>query len=156
MQISADAIGNELLDLYNMNDYVVEINGKRFVYFKVVKCLYGHPAAGRLSFIKLKEVLEAADFYEHPFVECLFIHKTRNITFALMDDMGIKYSKDEDLQFLIDVITPHWKLKVDTSSSRLLGMHLVRQYDRPIPQVIIFNPTVVKNAISRFVRGTVL
>ena len=157
MQISADAIGNELLDLYNMNDYIVDINGKRFVYFKVVKCLYGHPAAGRLSFIKLKEVLEAADFYEPPFVECLFIHKTRNITFALIvDDMGIKYSKDEDLQFLVDVITPHWKLKVDTSGSRFLGMHLVWQYDRPIPRVIIFNPTVVKNAISRFVSGTVL
>jgi hypothetical protein len=157
MQISADEIGNELLDLYNMNDYVVNLNGKRFVYFKVVKCLYGHPAAGRLSFIKLKDILEDAGFYEHPFVECLFIHKTRNITFALIvDDMGIKYSKEEDLQFLVDVITPHWKLKVDTTGSRFLGMHLVWQYERPVPRVIIFNPTVVKNALSRFVAGTVM
>ena len=157
MQISADEIGNELIDLYNMGSYVVNFNGKRFIYFKVVKCLYGHPAAGRLSFIKLKEILEEADFYEHPFVECLFIHKTRNITFALIvDDMGIKYSDEKDLQFLVDVITPHWKLKVDTTGSRFLGMHLVWQYDRPIPRVIIFNPTVVKNALSRFVKGTVL
>ena len=157
MQISADSIGNELLDLYNMNDYVVSINGKRFIYFKVVKCLYGHPAAGRLSFIKLKEILVSSDFYEHPLVECLFIHKTRNITFALIvDDMGIKYSKDDDLQFLVDVITPHWKLKVDTTGSRFLGMHLVWQYNRPVPRVIIFNPTVVKNALSRFVSGSIL
>jgi len=157
MQISADIIGNELIDLYNMNDYVVDIKGKRYIYFKVVKCLYGHPAAGRLSFVKLKEILENSDFYEHPFVECLFVHKTRNITFALIvDDMGIKYSREEDLQFLVDVITPHWKLKVDITGSRFLGMHLVWQYNRPVPRVIIFNPTVVKNALSRFVSGTIL
>jgi hypothetical protein len=58
MQIAADTIGDELLDLYNMKDYIVNINGKRVVYFKVLKCLYGHPAAGRLSFLKLKEVLQ--------------------------------------------------------------------------------------------------
>jgi hypothetical protein len=157
MQIAADTIGDELLDLYNMKDYIVNINGKRVVYFKVLKCLYGHPAAGRLSFLKLKEILEKADFYEHPFVDCLFVHKTRNITFALIvDDMGIKYSEDEDLQFLVDVISPHWKLKVDITGSKFLGMHLVWQYNRKIPRVIVFNPTVVKNALSRFVAGTVL
>ncbi len=151
MSIQADDIGNELIDLYNLSSYIVNVNGKRYVYFKVAKCLYGHPAAGRLSFHKLKGILEAAGFIENPFVDCLFKHNTRNIQFALIvDDMGIKYSNKEDLDYLISVIEPHWKLKVDLSGSKFLGMHLVWEYDRPKPRVLIFNPTVVRDALARF------
>jgi hypothetical protein len=152
MQINADDLGDELIDLYNLSSFVALLNGKRVVYFKVLKALYGHPAAGRLSFIKLKGILEDGGFSEHPLVDCLFIHKQRNIVFALIvDDMGIKYSKQEDLDYLISIIEPHWKLKVDITGSKFLGMHLVWQFNRPIPRVIIFNPNVVRDAISRFV-----
>jgi hypothetical protein len=151
MTISADDIGDELIDLYNMREYVVTTAKGRTIYFKVVKCLYGHPASGRLSFLKLKGILEEGGFYEHPMVDCLFIHKTRNIMFTLIvDDMGIKFAKKEDLEYLVSVIEPHWKLKVDLTGSRFIGMHLAWQYDRPVPRVIIYNPSVVRDALARF------
>ena len=160
MTISADDIGEELIDLYNLRDYVITTAKGRIIYFKVVKCLYGHPASGRLSFLKLKGILEDGGFYEHPLVDCLFIHKTRNIMFTLIvDDMGIKYATQEDLDYLVSVIQPHWKLKVDLTGSRFIGMHLAWQYDRPVPRVILYNPNVVRDALARFVpdkkmRGT--
>ena len=99
---------DEFIDLYNLREFVVNINGKRFIYFKVVKCLYGNPASGRLSFDKLKGILQDGGFIEHPLVDCLFLHKTRNIVFALIvDDMGIKYANEDDLDYLLQIIEPH-------------------------------------------------
>ena len=157
MVIPADDIGDEIIDLYNLREFVALVNGKRLIYFKVLKCLYGHPASGRLSFEKLKGILEEGGFVEHPLVECLFIHKTRNISFALIvDDMGIKYANDDDLDYLINVIEPHWKLKVDKTGSKFVGMHLIWQYERPTPRVMVFNPTVVRDALARFAPGKTL
>ena len=154
MTISADDIGDELIDLYNLREYIVTTAKGRIIYFKVVKCLYGHPASGRLSFLKLKGILEEGGFYEDLEVDCLFKHRTRNIMFTLIvDDMGIKYAKQEDLDYLVSIIEPHWKLKVDLTGSKFIGMHLAWQYDRPVPRVIIYNPTVVRDALARFAPG---
>ena len=124
--IEADTVGDQLIDLYYLNDYVyTNKNGKRMITFRLAKAMYGYPAAGLLSFKRLKTALEAAGFYEHPIVDCLFLHKTRAIAFALIvDDMGIKFDNEDDLQYLISTITPHWKVKVDRSGTKFLGMTL--------------------------------
>ena len=96
--MSADDIGDELIDLYNLRDYIVTTAKGRFIYFKVVKCLYGHPSSGRLSFLKLKGILEEGGFHEHPMVDCLFIHKTRNIMFYEASDMILTAQSDASFQ----------------------------------------------------------
>ena len=112
VQIEADTIRDQLIDLYRLNDLVYTSKSrKRMITFRLAKAMYGYPAAGLLSFKILKSALENADFYEHPIVDCLFLHKTRSIAFALIvDDMAIKFDNEDDLQFLLSTIQPHWKV----------------------------------------------
>ena len=147
--MKAAAFSQELIDMYSLREYIDD-NGT--IYFQVVKCMYGHPASGRLSNKKLVSILKDAGYHEDAFVDCLFRHETRNITFALVvDDMGIKYSKVEDVEHLVATIAPHWKVKLDYSGSQFLGMNLNWEYDRkPKPRVIITSPTVIPKALARF------
>ena len=152
VQIEADTIGDQLIDLYRLNDLVYTgKSGKRMITFRLAKAMYGYPAAGLLSFKKLKSALEQADFYEHPIVDCLFLHKTRSIVFALIvDDMAIKFDNEDDLQFLLSTIQPHWKVKLDRSGTKFIGMDLRWNYDLPLPSVTLSAPTVIPNAIAKF------
>ena len=147
--MKASAFSQELIDTYSLREYIDD-NGT--IYFQVVKCMYGHPASGRLSNQKLVSILKAAGYHEDAFVDCLFNHATRNITFALVvDDMGIKYSKVEDVEHLVATIAPHWKVKLDYSGSQFLGMTLDWDYERkPKPRVVITSPSVVPKALARF------
>jgi hypothetical protein len=147
--MKAAAFSQEIIDMYSLREYIDD-NGT--IYFQVVKCMYGHPASGRLSNMKLVAILKDAGYHEDAFVDCLFRHETRNITFALVvDDMGIKYSKVEDVEHLVATIAPHWKVKLDYSGSQFLGMNLNWEYDRkPKPRVIITSPTVIPKALARF------
>ena len=150
--IEADTVSDQLIDLYHLNDYVyTNKSGKRMITFRLAKAMYGYPAAGLLSFNRLKTALEAADFYEHPIVDCLFLHKTRSIAFALIvDDMGIKFDNEDDLQYLISTISPHWKVKLDRSGTKFLGMTLQWNYDIPLPMVTLSAPTTIPDALAKF------
>ena len=114
--------------------------------------MYGHPASGRLSNMKLVSILKDTGYHEDAFVDCLFRHETRNITFTLVvDDTGIKYSKVEDVEHLVATIAPHWKVKLDYSGSQFLGTNLNWEYDRkPKPRDVITSPTVISKALERF------
>ena len=147
--MKAATFSQEIIDMYSLRDY---IDDKGTIYFQVVKCMYGHPASGRLSNKKLVSILKTAGYHEDAFVDCLFKHETRNITFALVvDDMGIKYSREEDVEHLAATIAPYWKVKLDYTGSQFLGMNLKWEYERkPKPRVIITSPTVIPKAIARF------
>lgn len=150
--IEADTIGDQLIDIYHLNDHVyTNKTGKRMITFRLAKAMYGYPAAGLLSFKRLKTALEAADFYEHPIVDCLFLHKTRSIVFALIvDDMGIKFDNEDDLQYLLSTIGPHWKVKLDRSGTKFLGMTLQWKYELPLPEVTLSAPTTIPDALAKF------
>ena len=147
--MKAATFSQEIIDIYNLREYI-DSNGT--IYFQVVKCMYGHPASGRLSNKKLVSILKDAGYHEDKFVDCLFKHASRDIIFALVvDDMGIKYSKVEDVEHLVATIAPYWKVKLDYSGSKFLGMDLKWEYERkPKPRVIITSPTVIPKAIARF------
>jgi hypothetical protein len=147
--MKAATFSQEIIDMYSLRNYIDD-NGT--IYFQVVKCMYGHPASGRLSNKKLVSILKDAGYHEDALVDCLFRHETRNITFALVvDDMGIKYARVEDVEHLAATIAPHWKVKLDYTGSQFLGMNLKWEYERkPKPRVTITSPTVIPKAIARF------
>ena len=151
LSVPAEAIGDELIDMYNLRELICGKN----ITFVLKKAMYGHPAAGRLSNKKLVKILKDGGYDEDEYVDCLFKHRDRNITFVLVvDDMGIKYSREEDLQHLIDTITPYWKLKVDRTGTKFVGMRLKWEYDRkPKPRVTIDAPTVIPDALLKFRTG---
>ena len=75
--IEADTVGDQLIDLYHLNDYVyTNKSGKLMITFRLAKAMYGYPAARLLSFKRLNTALEAAGFYEHPIVDCLLRYTT--------------------------------------------------------------------------------
>ena len=113
--------------------------------------MYGHPAAGRLANALLINTLKTGDYYEDKLTPCLFHHKTRPTKFALVvDDFGIKYSSKDDLDHLVNWISRTWKVKIDLSGKKFLGMHLSWDYDSPVPNLTIDAPTVIPATIKRF------
>jgi len=147
MRIPIKHVPAEIVAEYNLEGFVHNDH----VFFKVLKAMYGHPAAGRLANALLINTLKAGDYYEDKLTPCLFHHKTRPTKFALVvDDFGIKYSSNDDLDHLINCISSVWKVKVDLSGSKFLGMNLSWDYDSPVPNLTIDAPNVIPAAIKRF------
>ena len=147
MKIPIKHVPPEIIEEYNLKGFVHHDH----IYFKVLKAMYGHPAAGRLANALLINTLKTGDYYEDKLTPCLFHHKTRPTKFALVvDDFGIKYSSKDDLDHLVNCISRIWKVKVDLSGKKFLGMHLSWDYDSPVPNLTIDAPTVVPAAIKRF------
>ena len=112
---------------FSLNPYVSE--GK--ILFEVNGSMYGHPAAGRIAQTDFKELVKAHDYYEHPDVPCLFLHRTRPTSFTLIvDDLGIKIFSEADLQHLIDTIKTKWDVKVDRTGAKYNGIRLLWDYDK--------------------------
>jgi len=150
MKIPVKHIPAEIIAEYDLKSYT----NNDHVYFKVLKAMYGHPAAGRLANALLVNTLRAGGYYEDKFTPCLFHHETRPTKFALVvDDFGIKYSSKDDLDHLVSCIGSIWKVKVDLSGKKFLGMNLSWDYDSPIPNLTIDAPSVIPSALKRFCTG---
>mmetsp|Transcript_18995 Transcript_18995/g.31769 ORF Transcript_18995/g.31769 Transcript_18995/m.31769 type:complete len:1018 (-) Transcript_18995:914-3967(-) len=66
-------------------------------YVEITGGMYGLPQAGKIAQRKLLQHLATKGYHPAPNTPCLIRHETRDITFALVvDDFGIKYTKDED------------------------------------------------------------
>jgi len=150
MKIPVKHIPAEIIAEYDLRSFVHNDH----VFFKVLKAMYGHPAAGRLANALLINTLKAGGYYEDKFTPCLFHHETRPTKFALVvDDFGIKYSSKDDLDHLVSCIGSIWKVKVDLSGKKFLGMNLSWDYDSPIPNLTIDAPNVIPSALKRFCTG---
>ncbi len=72
---------------------------------RIDKTLYGLKEAGKLSNLRLVQLLSSYDFVETS-TPCLFRHKTRPITFCLdVDDFGVKYQHRADFDFLVTCLS---------------------------------------------------
>ena len=66
-----------------------------------------------------------------PYTQGLFLHDTRDISFTLVvDDFGIKYIKDEDVEHLRAAISEKYKFKVDMDGKQYIGIHLHWDYEK--------------------------
>ena len=125
----------------------VEIrNGKACVCIQ--KGMYGLPNAGLLAQDQLIARL-AEDGYHETDTECLFKHDTRGTLFMLVvDDFGIKTKNIDDLNHLIATLSKHYKITIDPTGSKYLGMDI--EHDRTNRLVSISMPRYVPNALKRF------
>jgi hypothetical protein len=125
------------------------VNGKVLV--EISKGLYGLPQAGKLAQDQLIALLAAHDFYECEFTPCLFRHKTRDLTFSLVvDDFGVKYVDPADAQFLADILLPHYKIHIDWSGDKYLGITLRWEYDAKVRIVSLSLPGFIAKVLSAF------
>jgi len=71
------------------------------------------------------------EYFPTPHTEGLFKHKTRDISFTLVvDDFGIKYKKEEDLEHLISSLKEKYEMTVDTKAKQYVGIALEWDYDK--------------------------
>jgi hypothetical protein len=119
-----------------------------------MKCIYGHPAAGRLSNALLVSTLRKGGYYEDDYTPCLFHHETRPTKFVLVvDDLGAKIHSDDDLDHLVNCISSVWKVKVDKRGEKFLGMNLLWDYEAAVPSLTIDSPSTMPAAHKRFIAG---
>ena len=148
VKIGRSNIPDCIIEEYELEEY---FDSTKSIYLEISKCMYGHPAAGRLSNEMLKSLLLDKGYHEDPLVSCLFKHETRPIAFALVvDDLGIKYTSDDDLEHLAASMSPGWAVKIDRSGSKFLGMNLTWNYDPKFPTLEIDAPSVVPKNLQRF------
>ena len=116
-----------IVEYYHLHDFVV--NG--FVYAKVKKAWYGLKQAGKIAQDDLVQHLRKHGYVKAPYTEGLFFHKTCKISFTLVvDNFGIKYTKDEDLHHLETIMNLKYTFKVDRDAKQYIGIHLRWNYTR--------------------------
>ena len=65
------------------------------------------------------------------YTDGLFKHTTRDISFTLVvDDFGIKYVKQEDVDHLVSIMREKYTFKVDFDAKQYIGIHLDWNYMR--------------------------
>ena len=145
MRIPLKSIPQQIIDEYHLNDF--QHNG--YIYFQVDKGLYGLVQAGKLAYDQLLRRLTSAHFYPAPHANGLFLHHTRPISFTLcVDDFGVKYTRKEDIEYLVATLQQDYKLTIDWTGSNYLGLSL--QWDYTNRTVDISMPGYIEQALHRF------
>jgi hypothetical protein len=96
--MNLDDFPDEIIEEYNLQD--IE-NPDGTVIAECRKCVYGLPQSGILANKYLEKRLNEYGYHQSQFTNGLWTHESRPIQFALcVDDFGIKYINDEDVEHL--------------------------------------------------------
>jgi Reverse transcriptase (RNA-dependent DNA polymerase) len=126
MRIPIKVILKEIMDELNLWELV----HNDAVYVEVSKGMYGLKQASRIANDQLTVFLAAHGYAPAPVTPGLWLHETRDITFTLVvDDFGIKYTKEEDLDHLLSVLRQHYTISVDPTGSKYLGLDILWDYN---------------------------
>eukprot|EP00804_Cyclotella_cryptica_P021019 CCRYP_019784-RB/>CCRYP_019784-RB protein AED:0.37 eAED:0.23 QI:0/-1/0/1/-1/0/1/0/169 len=107
VRIRLDDIPEEFINEYNLTHHVRD----GWVYFKIVKGVYGLPQSGILANQLLKKRLNTAGYYQLDNTPGLWRHNWRPVMFTLIvDDFGIEYVGKHHAHHLRDVIKQHYGL----------------------------------------------
>ena len=126
-KIKLSDVPDEIIEEYNLR---AKATSDGWIYIKVVKGMYGLPQAGSLAHDLLEKRLNNEGYYKSKLVPGLWKHKTRNLQFVLVvDDFGIKYLREEDLNHLIKSIEQYYEVKVDKEGKEFVKIELDWDYD---------------------------
>lgn len=125
MKVPISVIPKTIMDHYNVWDMVE----KGFVYVEVRKGMYGLKQAGRLANDQVTVYLAKYGYRPVPITPGLWKHDTRNLSFTLVvDDFGIKYTDEQDLEHLLSALRAHYTISFDKTGSKYCGMTLEWDY----------------------------
>ena len=114
------------MQLYNLHKKI----HNECLYMKIRRGMYCLPQAGAIANKMLKDHLAKYGYYEVPHTPGLYKHYCRPIQFTLIvDDFGVKYTRKEDLQHLLNSLKNHYDIEVDLSGKIYEGIHLDWNYD---------------------------
>lgn len=138
-------IPREIVKKYNLHDYV----HNRQVYMEIRKGMYGLPQARKLANDLLNKRLAPHGYVPIPHTPGLWKHCTKPVWFTLMvDDFGIKYIGDKNLQHLIDTLKQYYKITVFKARGKYLGITIAWNYDNKHFDISV--PDYVRDALQKF------
>ncbi len=114
-----------IVEQYALQDKV--LNGH--IYMEMHRAVWGLPQAGILANKLLKKHLARHGYFKCAHTPGLWRHATRPITFMLVvDDFGVKYTWQEDINHLIECIKKKYKLTKDWDGDLYCGICLKWDY----------------------------
>ena len=145
LRIHQRYFSTEFKDTYNLNNKI----HNNYIYCRVKKGMYGLKQAAILAYKLLLKQL-ATDGYNHiPLTNGLFKHNIRKIIFALcVDDFGVKYHCQQDLQHLITSQRKYYDISIDYDGQNCCSLQLDWHYNKGY--VDISMPSYVKKALKKY------
>ena len=128
-------------------------NKDRMVFVEIRRGMYGLPQAGLLAQELLEQRLNKHGYFQSTRTPGLWTHKWRPVQFTLVvDDFGIKYVGEENLQHLIAILRESYEISIDREGKRYVGIHFDWDYNKR--EVHLSMPGYVKKALKRFQHQT--
>jgi hypothetical protein len=126
-KIKLTDIPEEVINEYNLHQLATPDG---WVYVKVTRAMYGLPQAGSLGQDQLEKCLNQEGYYQSQTVSGLWKHKTKSIQFVLVvDDFGIKYINQDDLDHLIRTLKKYYEVAVDLEGKEFVKIELDWDYE---------------------------
>jgi hypothetical protein len=102
-----------------------------WIYIKVIRGMYGLPQAGSLGHDLLETRLNKEGYFQSQIVPGFWKHKTKPIQFVLVvDDFGIKWIQEKDLDRLIKSLEKYYDVTVDREGKEYVKIELDWDYEK--------------------------
>ena len=131
---------------YTINPIIAHDN---YVYVKIKKGMYGLKQAAIIAYKHLVKKLQPHGYYPVPSTSNLWAHTSRPTVFVLcVDDFGIKYFNQKDLDHLLNALKQTYKVSIDLEGKNYLGYELFWNY--AYGYVDLAMPKYIPKALRRF------
>ena len=126
IRIHTKYISKDFLNEYNMH-HLPDKDG--YMYCRIDKGMYGLKQAAILAYKQLVKRLNTHGYHPLKSSNGLWKHSTRKILFALcVDDFGIKYNTEQDLNHLLNALKTYYEITVDKEGKNFCGLTLDWNY----------------------------
>lgn len=124
MRLPIAIIPQEIIDQYDLMALVVD----GYIYVEIIKGMYGLSQAGKLANEQLQDHLQTFG-YSQTNTAGLWRHKHKDVVFSLVvDDFGIRYTREDDVNHLLQALETKYKITTDWSGTSYCGLTLAWDY----------------------------
>ena len=146
MRLRIADMPEDVIEHYNLRE---KATPDGYVYCEIQKGMYGLPQAGIIAQQLLEERLGKHGYHQSKTTPGLWKHDTRPIDFSLVvDDFGVKYVGEQNVQHLIDTVRQYYKCSCDWNGERYCGRTINWDYEGQA--VHISMPGYRTKALRRF------
>ncbi len=119
------------------------------IYLEIRRAVWGLPQAGILANKLLKKRLTPHGYHECKQTSGLWKHTTWPISFTLVvDSFGVKYTRKEDINYLIKVIKEKYELTKDWDGDLYCGICLKWDYHHRTPDISM--PGYIRKQLQKY------
>ena len=145
-KIKLSDIPEEVIKEYKLNE---KTTPDGWIYIKVIRGMYGLPQAGSLGHDLLETRLNKEGYFQSQIFPGFWKHKTKPIQFVLVvDDFGIKWIQEKDLDHLIKSLEKYYDVTVDREGKEYVKIELDWDYKKR--QVHLSMAPYLQKALRQF------